>query len=126
MVIGDEGPSLRTSWTIVYCVGSGLLAIVCQKPGTIVVLYRRALSVAFGAGPAGTSGMVSEKTVIPQDMTVKVDFADMGESARNVTVGSMLRRGRGCGETRTTSSYTGDGQFSKTGEGWGSTDEESR
>jgi hypothetical protein len=83
----------------------GLSVIFCQKPGTIVVLYRRVLSEPFGGVPARVRVVVSEKTVIPEDMTVKVDLADMCESDKKVIVGSMLRRGRGCWDNRTTSSY---------------------
>jgi hypothetical protein len=42
--------------------------------------------------------VVSENTVIPEEITVHIDFADICESDKNVTVGSMFRRGRGCWE----------------------------
>jgi hypothetical protein len=70
-----------------------LVEILCQKPGTRVVLYKRRPS---GTVPAGISVVVSENTVMPEERTVKVDFAEIGESDKKVTVGSMLCRGRGC------------------------------
>jgi hypothetical protein len=67
--------------------------------------------------------VASEKTVIPEEITVNIDFAEMGESDKKVTVGSILRRGRGCCDTRTTSSYARAGMLSKAGERWRSSKE---
>lgn len=62
------------------------------------MLYNRAPSAPSGAAPTAVSAVVSEKTVIPEEITVKVDSAEMGVSEIKVIVGFMLRRGRGCWE----------------------------